>query len=296
MLAIVAYTLWSTATIYFKALDYVSAIEVLSHRVIWSFLLTLIIVYFFGLKEKMKAVIANRRLLMGLLVSTVLIAMNWGVFIWAVQNDKILSASLGYYINPLVSIMLGMVFLAERLNLAGKIAAGLCVAAVIFELISFGRLPWIALFLAFSFGLYGLVRKKLAVDSFVGLVFETGFLLPFALVYLWLTPNPAATFGGTSWQQDVLLILAGPVTTIPLVCFAAAANRISLSAMGFIQYISPSGMFFLAIFIYGEDVTPYKLITFFIIWVALSLLIANSIRHTLRSRRYKKARVVAPLS
>lgn len=296
MLAIVAYTLWSTATIYFKALDYVSAIEVLSHRVIWSFLLTLIIVYFFGLREKMKAVIANRRLLLGLLVSTVLIAMNWGVFIWAVQNDKILSASLGYYINPLVSIMLGMVFLAERLNFAGKIAAGLCVAAVIFELISFGRLPWIALFLAFSFGLYGLVRKKLAVDSFVGLVFETGFLLPFALVYLWLTPNPAATFGGTSWQQDVLLILAGPVTTIPLVCFAAAANRISLSAMGFIQYISPSGMFFLAIFIYGEDVTPYKLITFFIIWVALSLLIANSIRHTLRSRRYKKARVVAPLS
>lgn len=295
ILAVAAYSLWSAAAIYFKALNFVSALEVLSHRVVWSFLLTVVIVYAMGLGGQVKAVLRSRRLFLGLLASTILIAMNWGVFIWSVQSNKILSASLGYYINPLVSILLGMIFLAERLNLSRKIAASLCVGAVVFELISFGRLPWIALFLACSFGCYGLVRKKLAVDSFVGLTFETGLLLPLALGYLAYTTNPAATFVGTSWEQNLLLILAGPVTTIPLVCFAAAANRISLSAMGFFQYIAPSGMFLLAIFVYGEPISANKLVTFFIIWMALALLVANSVRNVVKSRRSRRVKVMEPL-
>ncbi len=289
VLALLAYSLWSLAPIYFKALDFVSAAEVLAHRIVWTFVLTLIAVFVLQRYAELRAVVLDKSKRLGLLLSTLLVSANWGGFIWAVQNDQILNASLGYYINPLISILLGMVFLKEKLSFTRKIAAGLCLVAVLLELVNFGRLPFLALMLATSFGLYGLVRKKLALDSVVGLACETGLLLPLAIAYLLLCDNPAARFYGIAWHQVILLLLAGPVTMVPLVCFAAAANRISLAAMGFFQYVAPTGMLLLAIFLYGEPFSDAKKVTFFFIWVALGILVMDSVRRELKRKHYREA-------
>jgi chloramphenicol-sensitive protein RarD len=279
MLAISAYGLWAIAPVYFKWIDNIDPFEILSHRVIWSLLLTMIILFFRNDVIKLFTTLLNSKTRRLLLISTLLIGANWGIFIWAINSDQMLSASLGYYINPLVNILLGMVFFAEKLDRAKKIAALLCLVAVGFEIIQFGSIPWIALVLATSFGLYGLVRKKLNVDSFIGMAMETLLLLPLAIGYLWYY----ATVRPESFQHELptyfQLFLAGPVTMIPLLCFAAAANRISLSSLGFFQYIGPTGMFLLAVFVYGEALPPSKLITFGIIWTALAILVWDNLKH-----------------
>lgn len=278
--ALTAYLLWSVTPVYFKVMNEVAAPELLSHRVIWSFLLTLGMILVFRKREALMAALRSSRTRWNLLASTVLIGFNWGLFIWAVQSNHMLSASLGYYINPLMNILLGMIFFRDRLDRVRTIAALLCVAAVAFELIQFGRLPWVALLLATSFALYGLVRKKIGVDSFTGMTLETGLLLPAAAGYLLLTTSPTSNLLDNSGSVNLLLFAAGPVTMIPLMCFAAAANRISLTALGFFQYIAPSGMFLLAVFVYGETLSPGKLVTFGLIWAALLLLTLDSL-HTL---------------
>ncbi|WP_081960662.1 EamA family transporter RarD [Nitrincola sp. A-D6] len=216
---------------------------------------------------------------MAMLVSTLLIGLNWGTFIWAIQNNKMLSASLGYYINPLITILLGVVFFKNKLDRVRIIAVGLCFCAVVFEVIQFGSLPWIALALAITFGFYGLVRKKVAVDSFTGMAIETAILLPIALLYLSLIDSPTANMFDNSAGVNWLLFAAGPVTMVPLMCFAAAANRVSLVTLGFFQYIGPTGMFLLAVFVYDEPLSAEKLTTFVLIWSALAMLIVDSLRY-----------------
>ncbi|MFT5083728.1 MAG: chloramphenicol-sensitive protein RarD [Lentisphaeria bacterium] len=283
--AVSAYSLWAVAPIYFKALGHVGAIEILAHRVIWSLLLTGLIIVVIGQGQKIRAVLKTPITLAGLALSTCLIAINWGLFIWLVTNNQLLSASLGYYINPLVSIVLGMFFFNEKLGRVRLIAASLCLLAVIFEFIQFGRIPIIALGLALSFGVYGLIRKKLGVDSFTGMLVETGALFPFALGYLfWLNSTSHSVITDSS-LTNFLLLMAGPVTMVPLLCFAAAANRISLMALGFFQYIGPSGMFLLAVFVFGETFVPAKLVTFGLIWCALGLLSWDSARKFIRLQR-----------
>ncbi|TCS40104.1 EamA family transporter RarD [Reinekea marinisedimentorum] len=278
LLALCAYGLWGIAPVYFKWVSSVSALEILAHRILWSLVLTLLIILATRRLPKLIAAIRNRKIRTYLLISTLLVGCNWGIFIWAVNSDRMLSASLGYYINPLINIMLGMIFFAERLDGIKKLAAAMCLVAVGLEIYHFGQLPWIALALAITFALYGLVRKKIGVDSFVGMVLETGLMVPIALAYLFL--SPATVWAGGEASPDIYgkLFLAGPVTMIPLLCFAAAANRISLTALGFFQYLGPSGMFLLAIFVYGEPISSEKLMTFVIIWSALALLIWDSIR------------------
>lgn len=276
--ALTAFLLWAGGPIYFKALQSVPAAEILSHRIIWSFLLTLGIILAFNKRAALMTALRSSRSRWALLASTTLIAFNWGVFIWAINNNFILSASLGYYINPLINIFFGMLFFRERLDKVRTLAALLCIAAVLFELIQFGRLPWIALMLATSFGLYGLVRKKLGVDSFTGMALETGILLPIAFGYLLVSTSDTTNLIANSAWTNFLLFAAGPVTMVPLMCFAAAANRISLTALGFFQYIAPSGMFLLAVFIYKEPLTPDKLVTFGLIWTALAILTLDSAR------------------
>lgn len=277
LFALCAYGFWAVAPIYFKWVSHVSALEILSHRVIWSLLLTVLII---GFTKRMPALISavrDSKIRLYLFASTVLIGFNWGIFIWAVNSDRMISASLGYYINPLVNILLGMIFFSERLDRVKTIAALMCLAAVGFEIYHFGQLPWIALTLAVSFGLYGLVRKKLGVDSFVGMALETGLLAPVAIGYL-LLGSSVMTTSDADLMTHLQLFLAGPVTMIPLLCFAAAANRVSLTALGFFQYIGPSGMFLLAVFVYGEPLSGEKLTTFVIIWSALALLVWDSLR------------------
>ncbi len=278
LLALAAYGFWGMTPIYFKLLETVPAPELVAHRVIWSFLFTLFLIVVLRRRRALAVALRSRKTRLTLLLSTVLIAINWGLFIWAVNSKHMLSASLGYYINPLVNIFLGMLFLGERLDRARSIAAALCAAAVVFELIRFGSLPWVALALASSFGLYGLVRKKLAVDSFTGMALETGLLLPLAAGYLLFSQSPTTDLTANPAWLNALLLAAGPITMFPLLCFTAAANRISLTAMGFFQYVGPSGMFLLAVFVYGETLSSGKLMTFGLIWTALALLAFDSLK------------------
>jgi chloramphenicol-sensitive protein RarD len=295
--ALTAYILWAVAPVYFKVMNDVSAPELLSHRIIWSFLLTLGLIFAFRRRAALMTALRSPRTRWNLLASTTLIGFNWGLFIWAVQSNYMLSASLGYYINPLMNILLGMIFFKDRLDKVRTVAALLCVAAVSFELIQFGRLPWVALMLATSFALYGLVRKKIGVDSFTGMALETGLLLPVAIGYLLFTTSATSNLSVNSWSVNALLFAAGPITMVPLMCFAAAANRISLTTLGFFQYIAPSGMFLLAVFVYGETLSPGKLVTFGLIWSALLLLTLDSLRTLNRNqsakRKLKAANVAA---
>ncbi|MGB7392163.1 EamA family transporter RarD [Marinomonas sp.] len=285
--ALTAFTLWAIAPMYFKFMAFIPTTEILAHRVIWSCLIVLILIVGMSKTDKLKQVFSAKKTLLAMLLSTLLIGANWGTFIWAISHNQLLSASLGYYINPLISIMLGMIFFKEKLDPVRKAAVALCFAAVAFEVIQFGSLPWVALSLALTFGFYGLVRKKVAIDSFTGMAVETLLMLPVALIYMFTvhtsTSNMLANPSLTNW----LLFAAGPITMVPLMCFAAAANRVSMITLGFFQYIGPSGMFLLAVFLYDEPLSPEKLITFSLIWGALALLIFNSIRQ-LRNTRKKR--------
>lgn len=287
--ALTAFTLWAIAPIYFKEMSFIPAQEILAHRIIWSCLLVMILIVLLRYTDALKVVLRSPKTLAAMLISTALIAFNWGIFIWAIQNNKILSASLGYYINPLISILLGVMFFKDKLDRVKKAAVALCFCAVAFEVIQFGSLPWIALILATTFGFYGLVRKKVAVDSFTGMAIETAILLPFALVYLILSDSPSANMFENTSTVNWLLFASGPITMVPLMCFAAAANRVSLVTLGFFQYIGPTGMFILAVFLYGEPLSPEKLTTFVLIWSALAMLIVDSIR---RIRKTKSAKLI----
>lgn len=295
LFAISAYSFWAIAPIYFKWVSAVSPAEVLSHRVIWSFILTIGIILATRRLTALLIALKSRKTRLYLLATTLLIGVNWSVFIWAINSNQMLSASLGYYINPLIYIMLGMFFFAEKLDVVKKIAAGLCIVAVGFEVIQFGEFPTIALGLAVTFGLYGLVRKKLGVDSLVGMALETGLMMPLAIAYVVFADSPTTNLFQNSASLNLLLFMAGPVTMIPLLCFAAAANRISLTALGFFQYIGPSGMFILAVFVYGEPLSTEKLTTFVIIWFALVLLVWDTVRRHKRNKRDKIKALNVPL-
>lgn len=289
--ALTAFTLWAIAPIYFKSMSFIPTSEILAHRVIWSCLIVFMLIIAMRKTEKLKQVFRSKKTLFAMLISTLLIGANWGVFIWAISHNQLLSASLGYYINPLISIMLGMIFFKEKLDPMRKAAVALCFTAVAFEVINFGSLPWVALALALSFGFYGLVRKKVAIDSFTGMAIETLLMLPVALIYMFSvsssTSNMLANPSLTNW----LLFAAGPITMVPLMCFAAAANRVSMVTLGFFQYIGPCGMFLLAVFLYDEPLSSEKLITFGFIWSALALLIFDSIRQLRNTRRKRPLEV-----
>ncbi len=268
--ALSAYTFWGIAPIYFKALDTVPAYEILSHRVIWSSVLLLFIVLLFGYGKRFIHALSSPKTLLYLTLSAILIGINWFVFIWSVGQERMLEASLGYFINPLVNVFLGMLFLQERLRKNQYIAVVLAFVAVLIQLISFGSLPWIALVLAFSFGCYGLIRKKVKVDAITGLLLETLVLLPIAFTYLFFFAHSAsADFSANSLSLNILLLSAGAITTIPLLFFAGAASRLKLSTLGFFQYIGPSLMFTLAVVVYHEPLSAESLLTFGFIWAAL---------------------------
>ncbi|MCE2572866.1 EamA family transporter RarD [Motilimonas eburnea] len=268
--ALSAYTFWGVAPVYFKALDTVPAYEILSHRIIWSSVLLFLVVLLFGYGKRLIGALSSPKTLLYLTLSAIFIGVNWFVFIWSVGQERMLEASLGYFINPLVNVFLGMLFLQERLRKNQYIAVSLAFIAVLIQLISFGSLPWIALVLAFSFGCYGLIRKKVKVDAITGLLLETLVLLPIAFIYLFFFAHSAsANFSSNTLNLNLLLLSAGAITTIPLLFFAGAATRLKLSTLGFFQYIGPSLMFMLAVVVYHEPLTIQTLVTFGFIWAAL---------------------------
>lgn len=270
---ILAFTFWgAVAPIYFKEVASVSPLEVLLHRVIWSFLILIPLLF---IKNEFKIFILTVKdfvKLKYLFFSTFFISINWLVFIWAVANDKIIEASLGYYINPLVSVTLGFLFFSERLSKNQYFAIFIALLAIVYELVSLGSIPILSLVLAFSFAFYGMLRKKVNVGSVVGLSIETLILLPFSLVYLYyIVDTNTISFLNKSSYISFMLFLGGVVTVTPLLLFNTAARRMKLATLGFLQYIGPSLSFFVAIFIYKEEFSMNKLITFFIIWLALGI-------------------------
>ncbi|HGM6676809.1 EamA family transporter RarD [Serratia marcescens] len=270
--ALAAYFMWGIAPAYFKLIQQVSADEILTHRIIWSFFFMLALITLGRNWPKVRAACQNRKRLLLLAVTALLIGGNWLLFIWAVNNHHMLEASLGYFINPLVNVLLGMLFLGERFRRMQWVAVALAFTGVLVQLWQFGSLPIIGLELAFSFAFYGLLRKKIAIDAQTGMLIETLWLLPVAAAYLFLfADSPTSHLSANPWSLNLLLVAAGIVTTVPLLCFTAAATRLRLSTLGFFQYLGPTLMFLLAITFYGETVGQDKLVTFGFIWAALIL-------------------------
>ena len=288
--AVAAYTMWGVAPIYFKQLQTIAAMEVLMHRVVWS--VVVLVVLIGALKQWPKVVQAMRskRVMQTLLVAGLLLGGNWLLFIWAINNNHILDASLGYYINPLFNVFLGRLFLGERLRPMQQFAVALALVGVAILVFSYGHLPWIALVLAFTFGVYGLLRKRVAVDTLPGLFIETLMLFPLAVMYWIFMASEQANLMQNSASLNTLLIAAGIVTTAPLLCFTAAARRIMYSTLGFFQYIGPSLMFVLAIFLYDEPMDPARLTTFGFVWLALLIFSVDSLKvyHSQRKARRQR--------
>jgi chloramphenicol-sensitive protein RarD len=266
--ALTAYTVWGIAPVYFKLLEFATPAEIIAHRIVWSVVILGVLIL---VRRQLYALRHLDWSKVGwLALSGALVSVNWGVFVWALLNDRMLETSLGYYINPLVNMLLGGLFLAERLRGWQKLAAALAMAGVINEVVAVGVLPWAGLALAFSFGFYGLVRKKLAVDATIGLAVETTLLLPLAIAYLvYLTMNGTGTIARNDVADIWLLGFGGLVTVVPLVCFAAAALRLPLTTLGFFQYLAPSLTALLAVFVYGEAFSASRAVTFACIWIAL---------------------------
>ncbi|GIO43759.1 EamA family transporter RarD [Paenibacillus apis] len=279
--AIIAYIMWGVLPLYWKLFNDVPAGEILSHRVVWSFVFMGILVAVQRRWGDMKRIAASRSLLLSLTASGLLIAANWLIFIWAVNNDHVVETSLGYYLNPLLNVLLAVVFLREKPSRGQWLAIAIAGAAVLIIAIDYGRFPWISISLAATFGLYGLAKKKIGQDASVGLLSETAVVLPVAIGY-WI--YLAAMGKTTAWTLPVPtfieLLLSGVVTALPLLFFARAAARMSLSTLGFVQYIGPTIMLLLSIFMFKESVSPVLLIGFALIWTALVVYAAASVRGT----------------
>ena len=284
--AISAYAMWGVAPLYFKLIDHINADEILVHRVVWSTVLLMLVVLLTKRWRYFVETITQPKVVLRLTISATFLAVNWFMFIWAVNNDHLLDASLGYYINPLFSVALGVIFLGERLRPWQVFAVGLAFIGVIIQLFMLGSLPMVSLALAATFGIYGLLRKQMPLDSFVGLLIESLMMLPIALIY-WLVFLKTSTSNmlDNELSLNILLICAGIVTTAPLLCFTAATKRMTLSALGFFQYIGPSIMFILATFYYQEPLYFAKLITFGCIWTALAIFSFDSIKARKRAKK-----------
>lgn len=275
-----AFVIWGVIPIYWKeALGGIDAVEIVMHRIVWTLIFALAALAAWERLPKLYEALTTRRSIMALSVSAVLIAINWGIFIWAVTVDRIIETSLGYYINPLVNFVLGAAFLGERLTRIQLIAVALATLGVLNQTLSLGYLPWVSLVLAVSFGFYGLIRKTVAVESLEGLTVESIILAPAALGYIaYLTVTKQGAFTHVNWMTDLNLVIAGPLTAIPLLLFAAGARLVRLSTIGFLQYLAPSIALLIAVFIYHEPFTTAHVITFACIWAALILISWEALR------------------
>jgi len=277
--ALLSYCTWGVFPLYWKLLLHVPPQQILAHRIVWS-LLFLVIILAWRRNTVFINYLSSPRTLGILILTAALIGGNWFTYIYAVNNNHIVDSSLGYYINPMVNILLGVVFLKERLSRIQIIAFAFAFAGVAYLTIHYGRLPAISLFLAFSFGLYALLRKKANFQSMPGLVVETLLLAPVALWYLWhMNSVGTGYFGHHSFLADILLVLGGPVTALPLFWFGIAATRIPLSTLGFIQYLSPTLQLLIGILVYREPFSTAYMLSFGLVWTGLSIYTYSVIRN-----------------
>ncbi len=270
--ALGAFLSWGIAPVFFKAVKVVPAFEIACHRALWSMLFLGALVVLNRRWSQLRLLFAQKKLMLVCATTAALIAGNWLLFIWAINAGRMLEASLGYFMNPLVNVVLGVVFLKESLNQRQAIAVALATVGVLFLVLEHGQVPVVSLTLAVSFGLYGLLRKKFHVDPILGLLVETALLTPLALAYvLWKAALGEGAFGTINSSITWLLIASGVVTAVPLVWFIEGAQRLRLSTLGLMQYIAPTGQFLLAVLVYDEQFTRTHAITFVCIWVSLAV-------------------------
>ena len=283
--AFAAYFLWGSFPLYFEALSAAGAFEIIGHRVFWTFVFCLAGVLVWREWSHLREVLADRRLFWGLTGAGFLVTLNWSIYVWGVLNDHVVDAALGYFINPLVTVTLAVVVLHERLRTAQKLALGVGSLAVVVIAVGYGQIPWVALSLAASFGLYGLVKKQVGgrVTPLVGLTIETAILAPVALAFLvWLQVSGTSNYLAHGPGLTIGLSLAGVVTAIPLLLFAAASARIPLSMMGLIQYLTPLIQFSIGVWVNHEAMPTSRWIGFGLVWVALIVLTLDSLRNARR--------------
>ena len=288
-----AYVLWGILPIYWKFINDVSALEILAHRVIWSFIFVFMIVLLLKrkrLKNFFQVQMSQKKTWFGLLLASLFISINWLTYIYAVNTSHIVEASLGYYINPLIAVLLGVLVLREKVNVLQAVSFVIAGIGVVYMTLSVGKLPWISLLLALSFGFYGLSKKLIKVDSILGLLLETLFVLPFALLFLaYLGVTDQNSFATGSLQNDLFLLGSGIATGLPLIWFGIGAQKIPLYMVGFLQYIGPTISLILGVLMYGESFTKDHFVTFACIWIAIALFTLSNIRQGIKNRKVSKA-------
>ncbi len=273
-----AFLIWGMGPVYWKALRAVPPLEITAHRVVWASIFLLVWIIFGGRRHEFGDALRDPRTLLTLLLTAVILAFNWLLYVWAINNDYMLQGSLGYYINPLINVTFGVLFLRERLRRLQVLSVLLAAAGVVYLTVSYGEFPWIALALASSFGLYGLIRKVAPVGALIGLSVEILLLTAPAAAYLiYLAAKGSGSFLCGSTPIDLLLLGTSVLTAVPLTLFTEGARRINLSTLGLLQYIAPTGIFLLAIFYYHEPFTQAQIRTFIMIWTALVIYSTDSL-------------------
>jgi len=276
-----AYGLWGMFPLYWKRLAGVPSLQILAHRIVWAFLLTAVLSALLGRLKLIVQVVRQPRRLLAITLAGFLVTANWGIYIWAVNSGKIVETSLGYYLNPLVSVALGLFVLKERIDAGIITASGIALAGIVILTISYGKLPWIALSLALTFALYGLIKKMVGLDALAGLAMETSPVFPLALAFLLFEQHAGrGAYVSVGLVETIMLTLAGLVTAIPLFLYAEGVKRIPLSKMGFLQYISPTLQLSLGVFVFGERLSGVQGIAFGCIIVALAVFALTRTRKT----------------
>ncbi len=277
--ALFAYSFWGLIPAYYKHFEHVSTVEMTAHRALWSAVIGFGMLVALRRLPAFLAIYRNPRLLGLLVLSGVCISSNWLMFLWSVANDRMVEASMGYFINPLFSVLLGVVLLGERLRKGQVAAIGLAAVGVAYLIVQYGYVPWLAILLPFTFGMYGFIRKHTPVDAIGGLTAETLFMLPVAIGYIvWLSVRGTSHFGAGSFTDTAFLVSVGPITLLPLTLFAAAARRVRLATLGVLQYLSPSFTFLLAVLVFHEHFDRVKLVAFLFIWASLFIYTLEGVR------------------
>ena len=277
---IAAYALWGAFPLYWPLLEPAGAIEILAHRVLWSLVTMSIIVLLMRRTSQLRALVADRRVFLRLAFAAAVISVNWATFIWGVNNERVVETSLGYFINPLVTVLMGVFILGERLRPLQWAAMAVAGLAVVVLTLDYGRLPWVALVLALSFGCYGLAKKTANAGAVESLALETALIAPLAAAYVgWLAWQGQAQFGAHGAGHALLLTTTGIVTAIPLICFGAAAIRVSMVSLGMLQYLAPTLQFALGVFWFHEDMPAGRWVGFALVWVALLVFTAEAVHH-----------------
>ena len=286
------YLLWGLSVMFYKQIEQVSPFEILANRALWSLLLTASVILAVRHHKYFLSVLRDRKSLQTLILSGLIIGSNWTVFIWAVNTSRILETSLAYFINPLMSVLVGVVFLKEHITNAQRAAIALAAAGVLYFTMALGFVPWISLYLAVSFAFYGYLKKTLRVDALEGLCVETMVIAPFGIAFLvWQSSHGGSAFISDGWYTDMFLMLSGVMTTVPLLLFTYGAQRIRLTTLGLLQYLVPTTSFSIAVWVYHEPLGMGQLVTFGLIWTGLAIFTFDSWR-----RERLRARLVASTS